>query len=183
MSDDKKVERPGGKRDRKGSKRPPRKESEFIEDVVKIYRVSKVVKGGRRFSFSAIAVVGDGKGKIGAATGKASEVPDAIRKAIERAKRQMFTVPIVNTTVPHEVIGKSDAASVMLKPASLGTGVVAGGPVRSVLEAAGYHNILTKSLGSNNATNVVWATLNGLRKLETVEQIAAKRGIEVAQVL
>lgn len=183
LSDDKQAPKQGGKKDRKGAKRAPKKESEFNEEVVKIYRVSKVVKGGRRFSFSAIAVVGDGKGKIGAATGKASEVPDAIRKAIERAKRQMFDVPIVNTTVPHEVIGKSDAASVMLKPASLGTGVVAGGPVRSVLEAAGYHNILTKSLGSNNATNVVWATLNGLRALETVEQIAAKRGIDVSQVL
>jgi small subunit ribosomal protein S5 len=181
LSDEKKE---GGKKERKGGKkRAPRKESEYIEDVVKIYRVSKVVKGGRRFSFSAIAVVGDGKGKVGAAKGKASEVPDAIRKAIEKAKRSMFTVPIVNTTVPHEIIGKSDAARVMLKPASLGTGVVAGGPVRAVLEAAGYRNILTKSLGSNNATNVVWATLNGLRELETVEQIAAKRGIDVAQVL
>jgi small subunit ribosomal protein S5 len=174
----------GDKRGRKNDKRGPKKEeSEFIEDVVKIYRVSKVVKGGRRFSFSAIAVVGDGKGKIGAATGKASEVPEAIRKSIEKAKRQMFDVPIVNTTVPHEIIGNFDSASVILKPASLGTGIVAGGPVRSVLVAAGYNNILTKSLGSNNATNVVWATLEGLRQLETVEQIAAKRGLEVSQVL
>lgn len=181
MSNEKQA---GGKRGRKSDKRAPRKEeSEFIEDVVKIYRVSKVVKGGRRFSFSAIAVVGDGKGKIGAATGKASEVPEAIRKAIEKAKRNMFDVPIVNTTVPHEVIGKFDASSVILKPASLGTGIVAGGPVRAVLVAAGYNNILTKSLGSNNATNVVWATLEGLRQLETVEQIAAKRGLEVSQVL
>lgn len=170
-------------RKRGNKERAEKPESEYIEDVVKIYRVSKVVKGGRRFSFSAIAVVGDGKGKIGAAKGKASEVPDAIRKAIERAKREMFTVPIVNTTVPHEILGKADSASVMLKPASLGTGVVAGGPVRAVLEAAGYHNILTKSLGSNNATNVVWATLDGLRRLETVEEIAAKRGLEVADVL
>ena len=179
MSEEKKA----GRKDRKNTKRAPKKEVEYIEDVVKIYRVSKVVKGGRRFSFSAIAVVGDGNGKVGAAKGKASEVPEAIRKAIEKAKRSMITVPIVNTTVPHEITGKSDAASVLLRPASLGTGVVAGGPVRAVLEAAGYHNILTKSLGSNNATNVVWATLNGLRELETVEQIAAKRGIEVAQVL
>ncbi|MFP6582100.1 MAG: 30S ribosomal protein S5 [Candidatus Hydrogenedentota bacterium] len=154
-----------------------------MEDVVKIYRVSKVVKGGRRFSFSALAVVGDGKGKVGAAKGKASEVPEAIRKAIEKAKRSMIDVPIVNSTVPHGVIGKADSASVMLKPASLGTGVVAGGPVRAVLEAAGYRNILTKSLGANNATNVVWATINGLSQLETVEQIAAKRGLDVSQVL
>lgn len=159
------------------------RESEFIEDVVKIYRVSKVVKGGRRFSFSAVAVVGDGRGRVGAATGKASEVPEAIRKAIERARKNMITVPIVNTTVPHEVIGRSDAARVLLKPAALGTGVVAGGSVRAVLEAAGYKNILTKCLGSSNATNVVWATLEGLKQLKTVEEIAQRRGLEVAQVL
>lgn len=166
-------------------KRAPREypPSEFVEEVVKIYRVSKVVKGGRRFSFSAVAVVGDGKGRVGAATGKAAEVPEAIRKAIERAKKNLFDVPIVNTTVPHEVIGRSDSARVLLKPASLGTGVKAGGPVRSVLEAAGYKNILTKSLGSNSATNVVWATLEGLRQLRTVEQVAEKRGLEVADIL
>lgn len=166
--------------DRKSSDRQP---TEFIEDVVKIYRVAKVVKGGRRFSFSAVAVVGDGKGRVGAAVGKAAEVPEAIRKAVERARRTMITVPIVSTTVPHEVIGRSDAARVLLKPASLGTGVVAGGPVRSVLEAAGYKNILTKCLGSNNATNVVWATLEGLSQLKTAEQIAAERGLEVADIL
>lgn len=159
------------------------REPEFIEDVVKIYRVAKVVKGGRRFSFSALAVVGDGKGRVGAAMGKASEVPDAIRKAIEKAKKGMIEVPIVNTTVPHEIIGRADAARVMLKPASLGTGVVAGGPVRSVLEAAGYHNILTKSLGSNNATNVVWATLDGLQNLRKAEEIAAMRDVDVAEIL
>lgn len=158
-------------------------EQEFIEQVVKIYRVAKVVKGGRKFRFSAIVVVGDGKGRIGAAMGKANEVPDAIRKAIEKAKRNMFSVPIVNTTVPHEVIGRSDAAEVLLKPASLGTGVVAGGPVRAVVEAAGFHNILTKSLGSNSATNVVWATLDGLRQLQTVEELAAMRGREVSEIL
>ncbi len=168
----------------KGERRPrEQRQSEFIEDVVKIYRVSKVVKGGRRFSFSAVAVVGDGKGRVGAAMGKASEVPEAIRKAVEKAKRNMIDVPIVNTTVPHDVIGRSDAARVMLRPASLGTGVVAGGPVRSVLEAAGYNNILTKCLGSNNATNVVWAVIDGLQQLKTVEQVAAERGLEVADVL
>jgi len=158
-------------------------ESTFIESVVKIYRVAKVVKGGRRFSFSAIVVVGDGNGRVGAAMGKAAEVPDAIRKVIEKAKRAMITVPIVSTTIPHEVIGRADAARVLLKPASLGTGVVAGGPVRAVVEAAGYKNILTKSLGSNNATNVVWATLEGLRELRTVEEIASMRDLPVAAVL
>jgi len=151
--------------------------------VVKIYRVAKVVKGGRRFSFSAIVVVGDGAGHVGAAMGKASEVPDAIRKAIERAKRHMIEVPVVNTTIPHEVLGRADAAKVLLKPASLGTGIVAGGPVRAVVDAAGYKNILTKSLGSNSATNVVWATLAGLRQLKTVEEFAAMRGREVADIL
>lgn len=172
------------------AKRPPRKsrdrdpqEVQYIEHVVKIYRVAKVVKGGRRFSFSALVVVGDGNGQVGAALGKAGEVPDAIRKAIERAKKSMISVPIVNTTVPHEVLGVSDAAAVLLKPASLGTGIVAGGSVRAVLEAAGYRNILTKSLGSNSATNVVWAVLNGLTQLKTVEELAAMRGLEVAQIL
>lgn len=157
--------------------------SEFIEHVVKIYRVAKVVKGGRRFSFSAVVVVGDGKGRVGAAMGKALEVPDAIRKGIERAKKMMVEVPIVNTTVPHEVVGRCDAASVLLKPASLGTGVVAGGPVRAVLEAAGFQNILTKSLGSNNATNVVWAALDGLKQLKTVETYATMRGRDVVEIL
>lgn len=157
--------------------------TEFVEQVVKIYRVAKVVKGGRRFSFSAVVVVGDGRGRVGAAIGKAAEVPDAIRKAIEKAKRNMFAVPILSTTIPHEVIGRADAARVLLKPASLGTGVVAGGPVRAVVEAAGYQNILTKSLGSNNATNVVWATLDGLRQLRTPEDVAAMRGLSVAEVL
>jgi small subunit ribosomal protein S5 len=171
------------RREPRGDKKSREQEQEFIEHVVKIYRVSKVIKGGRKFSFSAIVVVGDGNGRVGAAMGKAGEVPDAIRKAIERAKRNMVRVPVVNTTVPHEVVGRSDAARVMLKPASLGTGVVAGGPVRAVVEAAGFHNLLTKSLGSNSATNVVWATIDALRQLQTVEQIAAKRGREVAEVL
>lgn len=158
-------------------------EPEFIEHVVKICRVSKVVKGGRRFSFSAVVVVGDGKGRVGAALGKALEVPEAIRKGIEKAKRSMINVPIVSTTVPHDVIGKQGAASVLLKPASLGTGIVAGGPVRAVMEAAGYENVLTKCLGSNNAANVVWATIEGLSRLRTAEETAAVRGLDVTDVL
>lgn len=158
-------------------------DSNFIEHVVKIYRVAKVVKGGRRFSFSAVVVVGDGHGRVGGATGKAAEVPEAIRKAIERARKSMFSVPVVSTTAPHDVVGISGASRVLLKPAALGTGIVAGGPVRAVLEAAGFQNILTKSLGSNNATNVVWATLDGLRRLRTVEDVASMRNLEVAQVL
>jgi len=174
-----------GSRDGRGdsSPRDMSQEPEFIEHVVKIYRVAKVVKGGRRFSFSAIVVVGDGRGRVGAAMGKAQEVPDAIRKAIEKAKREMISVPVVNTTIPHEVLGRADAARVLLKPASLGTGVIAGGAVRAVVEAAGYENILSKSLGSNNATNVVWATLDGLRQLQTVEQVASMRGLLVGEVL
>jgi small subunit ribosomal protein S5 len=176
-------ERP--RREHRGDRRGDRadQQNEFIEHVVKINRVAKVVKGGRRFSFSAIVVVGDGKGRVGAAMGKALEVPDAIRKAIERAKKTMITVPITSTTIPHEVVGRADAARVLLKPASLGTGVVAGGPVRAVLEAAGYQNILTKCLGSNNATNVVWATFDGLRQLRTVENLAQMRGMDVAEIL
>lgn len=168
------------RRDRRDSSES---EAEFVEHVVKINRVAKVVKGGRRFSFSAIVVVGDGNGRVGAALGKAAEVPDAIRKAIERAKKSLIDAPIVNTTIPHEVIGTATGAKVLLKPAALGTGVVAGGPVRAVLEAAGYENILTKCLGSNNAMNVVWATVDGLKQLKTVEQIAAGRGLSVADVL
>ena len=174
----------GEGRDSRGDRRSrDTQESNLIEQVVKIYRVAKVVKGGRRFSFSAVVVVGDGQGKVGAATGKAGEVPEAIRKAIEKAKKNMTDVPIVSTTVPHGVIGRSDAARVLLKPASLGTGVVAGGPVRAVLEAAGYQNILTKCLGSNNATNVVWATMDGLSQLRTAEEVAEERGLSVSAVL
>lgn len=176
MSTQRRSDSRGRGRDRDGQ------EAEFIEHVVKIYRVAKVVKGGRRFSFSAIVVVGDGKGRVGAAMGKANEVPEAIRKAIEKAKRRMINVPIVNTSVPHDVVGRADAARVLLKPASLGTGVVAGGPVRAVIEAAGYRNILTKSLGSNNATNVVWATLDGLRQLKTAEETARIRGLSIEKV-
>ena len=173
-----------GRRESRGERRPrEQQESEFIEHVVKIYRVAKVVKGGRRFSFSALVVVGDGKGRVGAAMGKALEVPDAIRKAIEKAKKNMIVVPIVNTTIPHDIIGRANAAEVLLRPASLGTGVVAGGPVRAVVEAAGYENILTKCLGSNNATNVVWAAMEGLKSLKTAEELASRRGMSVSEVL
>lgn len=155
----------------------------MIENVVKIYRVAKVVKGGRRFNFSALVVVGDGKGNVGAALGKAAEVPDAIRKGIEKARKNMIHTPIVNTTIPHEVTGRLGAARVLLKPASRGTGIVAGGPVRAVVEAAGYENILTKSLGSDCATNIVWATIEGLKQLRKVEEIASDRKLDVAEVL
>ena len=172
----------GGQKGERG-RRKDGGDSEYIEKLVKIYRVAKVVKGGRNFRFSAIVVVGDGKGRVGAAMGKAREVPEAIRKAFDKARRNMITVPIVSTTIPHEVVGHTDAARVLMKPASLGTGIVAGGPVRAVMEAAGYKNVLTKSLGSNNATNVVWATIEGLSQLKTVEEIAEIRGLPVSAVL
>jgi len=172
------------RREPRGERRPrDQQEQNLIENVVKIYRVAKVVKGGRRFSFSAVVVVGDGEGRVGVAMGKALEVPEAIRKAIEKAKGRMIRVPVVSTTIPHEVIGRADSARVLLKPASLGTGVIAGGPVRAVVEAAGYENILTKSLGSNNPTNVVWATMDALRQLETAEDVAARRGLPVSAIL
>ena len=152
------------------------------EKVVAINRVAKVVKGGRTFRFSAVVVVGDGAGHVGIGNGKAAEVPDAIKKAIDDAKKNLIEVPIVGTTVPHEYIGKFGSATVMIKPAEEGTGLIAGGSARPVLELAGYKDVRTKVLGTNNPRNVVYATLNGLQNMETVEQVAKKRGLKVEDV-
>lgn len=176
---------PGGDRRGPGGPRGDRRrgrddrDSEFQEKVVSINRVAKVVQGGRRFSFSVVVVVGDGKGRVGVGLGKAQEIPDAIQKGIETAKKHLLHVPLRDTTVPHVVMGRFGAGQVLVKPAPAGTGVRAGGGVRAVLELAGIKDVVSKSLGSNNPNNVVHATMEALRQLRSAEQVAALRGIPV----
>ena len=172
-----------GRDDRRDGRRADAPEkSQYLERVVTINRVSKVVKGGRRFSFTALVVVGDGDGTVGVGYGKAREVPAAIAKGVEEAKKSFFRVPRIQGTIPHPIQGEAAAGVVMLRPASPGTGVIAGGPVRAVLECAGIHDVLSKSLGSDNAINIVHATVAALKGLELPEQVAARRGLPLDAV-
>ena len=172
----------GERRGRRDERQSNVEKSAFIERVVAINRVAKVVKGGRRFSFTALVVVGDGDGTVGVGYGKAKEVPAAIAKGVEEAKKNFFKVPRIQATIPHPVTGEAAAGVVLLRPASPGTGVIAGGPVRAVLECAGIHDVLSKSLGSDNAINVVHATVKALKMLERPEEVAARRGLPLEDV-
>ena len=177
----------GERRDRRSGRenrdtRRGESKDQYIERVVTINRVSKVVKGGRRFSFTALVVVGDGEGTVGVGYGKAKEVPQAISKGVEEAKKNFFRVPMIRRTITHVVQGRDTAGIVLLRPAAPGTGVIAGGPVRAVLEAAGVHDVLTKSLGSSNAINIVHATVDALKQLEQPEAVAARRGLPLERV-
>ncbi|GAA3202471.1 30S ribosomal protein S5 [Actinocorallia longicatena] len=174
--------RSGGRDGRRDDRRGADKGQSYIERVVAINRVAKVVKGGRRFSFTALVIVGDGNGTVGVGYGKAKEVPAAIAKGVEEAKKNFFKVPRIQGTIPHLTQGEAAAGVVLLKPASPGTGVIAGGPVRAVLECAGVHDVLSKSLGSSNAINIVHATVTALKQLKRPEEIAAKRGLPIEDV-
>ncbi|NVM97178.1 30S ribosomal protein S5 [Arthrobacter sp. SDTb3-6] len=177
--------RDGGRDGGRGRGRDGGREAEknqFIERVVNINRVAKVVKGGRRFSFTALVIVGDGNGLVGVGYGKAKEVPAAIAKGVEEAKKSFFRVPLIGKTVPHRVQGEAAAGVVLLRPAAAGTGVIAGGPVRAVLECVGIHDVLSKSLGSSNAINIVHATVDALKRLEDPKSVAARRGLPLDEV-